>query len=117
MIGKVPPVTSGQNSKTDPTVKIAPSANKDVRRFFLQALRTRAYSKNKIISFPEVKRILSWWRVQKQERDELLYDLRDEGFLEIIPFHGIRIKPAESGERDDKEEKHEVFNQNKKEER
>ncbi len=110
MKGKAPPVTSGQNSNIDSNVKIVPSANKDVRRIFLQALRTRAYSKNKIIPFPEVKRILSWWRVQKQERDELLYDLKDEGFLEIIPFHGIRIKPAadikkaEGGEREEKKE-------------
>lgn len=45
-----------------------------------------------IVSFPEVSRVLSWWRIRKHERDVLLYDLQQEGYLKIIPYHGIMLK-------------------------
>jgi hypothetical protein len=66
--------------------------NKDVRSKFLHALRNRTYQKNRIIPFPEISRILSWWRIRKEERDDILFELQEQGYLKIVPFHGVILR-------------------------
>lgn len=78
-------------------VQIVPTAHKTPREKVLNALRTRAFRKNKIISFPEVRRVLSWYQYGKEERDELLYELQEEGLIRIIPFHGLILEDVERG--------------------
>jgi hypothetical protein len=76
------------------------AANKTQRHKILLALETRGIWRNSILPFPEVKRVLSWFRLGKETRDELLHDLRERGIIEIIPYHGIKIlkKSCQEGE-------------------
>ena len=75
-----------------PTNQTILSANEGVRSKLTRALKDRTYNKNGIIPFPEVSRVWSWWRVSKEERDELLYELQQDGYLRIIPYHGVRLE-------------------------
>jgi hypothetical protein len=88
------PGSNGHNSIVGFTnLKMDLSAIKSVvHSKFLHALKTRAYNRNGIVSFPEVSRVSSWWGIRKHERDMLLYDLQQEGYLKIIPYHGIMLE-------------------------
>lgn len=89
-------ITSGQNSEgafTDNKTDF--SANQDVRYKFLKALRTRTYAKNKIISFKEAGRVLSWYRVGKDDMHDLLYELQQAGYLKVVPDHGIILEEGQ----------------------
>jgi hypothetical protein len=88
---------NGQNSEgAFPDNKTLFTAYKDERSKYLHALRTRTYAKNKIISFPEVNRVLGWYKIRKAERDELLYGLQQDGYLKIVPYHGVILEEGQS---------------------
>lgn len=67
-----------------------PVSNIELR--LIHALRTRAFRKKKLISFPEVERVLSYWRFRKFQRDELLHSLEEAGQIRIISFQGIILE-------------------------
>ena len=69
-----------------------PTANKPFHLDILHALHTRARKKNKIIPFPEAFRILSWWKIRKEERFDVLGDLQQAGFLRLVMGHGIILE-------------------------
>ncbi len=51
--------------------------------------------KNGIIPFPEVYHILSsMLHLGKEEALEVFEELKETGWVEVVPFHGIRIKPG-----------------------
>lgn len=58
----------------------------------LQVLRTRTYHKGRIIPFNEVERIWSWFRIRKDERDRLIFELQQEGILRVVPYQGIILQ-------------------------
>lgn len=66
-----------------------------VREKVVFALKTRAEKKKNVISFSEVRRVLSWYHFRKPEREELLYELKEEGIIRIVPFHGIVFRDAD----------------------
>ncbi len=71
---------------------IIPSANKSLDYTkFLIALKTRAFKRNGIIPFPEVSRVLSWYRFGKKDQDILLYEFERLELIEVVPYHGIRL--------------------------
>lgn len=89
-------ITSGQNSEGAFTEnKTVFAGNKTETSKFLNALRTRTYAKNKIIPFPEISRVLSWWRIKKDERDDILYSLQQEGYLKVVPFRGVILEEGQ----------------------
>lgn len=65
-------------------------ANKNVGKF-LNALETRAFRRGDIISFPEVRRVLSWYRFRKENLEDLFNEFKRLGLIEIVPYHGIRL--------------------------
>ncbi len=65
---------------------IDPRANKT---YLLKVLEKRAIRRKNIITFPEINRCFSWFRVRKSERDSILYDLQIEGKIKLVPYHGI----------------------------
>ncbi len=77
--------------------KIITTTNKDVRSKFLRALRTRTFcqGKTRIISFKEAGRVLSYYRVTKEEMHELLFEWQREGLVKIVPFHGVVLMEGE----------------------
>lgn len=88
-----PPACYGQISEVSVSNnETVLEANEAVIPKLLHALRTRAHSKNNIIPFPEVSRIMSWWRITKKERDTILYILKQKGILKIVAFHGIILE-------------------------
>ena len=47
---------------------------------------------SKIIRFPEVfNKLCSTFSITKEESWEILFMFRDLGFIEIVPYQGIRI--------------------------
>lgn len=59
----------------------------------LTELEKRAEKRNSIIPFPEYNRILTWFfHCTKLEREMLLQELRGLNLVEIVPFHGLRLK-------------------------
>lgn len=89
MRGKLPPIVHRQQEN----IMINESrANKPPIEKVLLALRTRAVRKNRIIPFPEVRRVMSWFHFGKHEQDTLLFKLCKEGILKIVAFHGIIIE-------------------------
>lgn len=66
--------------------------HKDVGLIFLEVLRDRAYTNREVISFPEARRVLSWYRVGRYEFNELLNDWQRSGYIKIVPFRGLIIK-------------------------
>jgi hypothetical protein len=88
-----PPLTRGQNSDGLNNRGMVPSANKSAPLLKIKvALKTRTVRKNKIISFKEAKRVMSWYQISKKECFKLLEELKEEGFLEISRYHGVKIK-------------------------
>jgi hypothetical protein len=56
-----------------------------------------ANPKSGIIRFPKIfKRLCESFQIQKEYVWQLLYCLRDLGYLEIVPFQGVRIKNDKS---------------------
>jgi len=52
--------------------------------------------KKEIIPFPEVfSKLCSNFSITKKECWELLYLIKEFGFIEIVPFHGIKIVKKE----------------------
>jgi Mn-dependent DtxR family transcriptional regulator len=53
-------------------------------------------TKGGIIRFPDVFLAFSWQlRLKKRESKALLRELEDLGLIEVIPFHGIRLRERE----------------------
>lgn len=51
--------------------------------------------KNGIIPFPEAYCILSsMLHLGKDEATEVFEELKENGWIEVVPYHGIRIKPG-----------------------
>jgi|GEM_PF-5691458 len=65
----------------------------------LDSLENRAVRRGTIIPFPEVARVLSWFRFRRRDMHTVLPAMREAGLIEIIPFHGVRLvrKGAEAG--------------------
>jgi len=88
-------ITSGQTSNGVTKCKTVFGANKTETLKFLNALGSRTYNKNGIIPFPEISRVLSWWRIRKEERDDILYNLQQEGYLKVVPFRGVILEEGQ----------------------
>ncbi len=59
----------------------------------LTELENRAEKRNSIIPFPEINRILTWlFHCNKQERERVEEELRELGMVEVVAFHGWRIR-------------------------
>lgn len=52
----------------------------------------RSFKKNGLIPFHEVSRILSYWRIRKYQRDELLHALEKSGKIRIVNYEGIILQ-------------------------
>lgn len=53
---------------------------------------------NSIIPFPVINQSLTWlFHCNKQEREEVLNELRAQKLIDIIPFHGIRLLNPTAG--------------------
>jgi len=88
-----PPAGTGENSNDGFTnAQSVFKGNKTETSKFLHALRTRTYSKHRIIPFPEVSRVLSWWRIRKEARDDILFALQEEGYLKIVNYRGVILE-------------------------
>jgi hypothetical protein len=84
------PVTSGHDSKQGGLV--TPVKDEPGNKTLLGVIQRRAYKRGEIIPFPEISRILSWYRIRRTERETFLYDWKEAGLIEVVPFHGIIIK-------------------------
>ena len=59
---------------------------------FKRLIELKNSSKTEIIPFPSVfQKLCSSFSIPKQECWNLLFMLRDMNFIEIVPFHGIKI--------------------------
>lgn len=48
--------------------------------------------KNRIVPFPQIHHTLStMFHLSKQDSKKVLYELKEAGLLEIVPYHGIRL--------------------------
>jgi hypothetical protein len=71
-------------------------ANKD-RAFGLYGLAferiKQCKSNNSIIAFPDVfEKLCRSFSIKKKEAWELIFVLRDFGFIEVVRFHGVIVK-------------------------
>jgi hypothetical protein len=58
----------------------------------MMILELEWFSKN-VISFPIVyKKVCPALHIRKNEARVILYKLKEKGYIEVFPFHGIRIK-------------------------
>jgi len=58
----------------------------------IKALDKINMKRNAIIPFPEVNRVMSWmFHCGKDDRQMLISELEGLGFVEVVPFHGIKI--------------------------
>lgn len=49
-------------------------------------------SEKKVLRFPEVYHTLSWlFHLKRSEAFAFLKELQDEGYIRIVPFHGIEL--------------------------
>lgn len=62
----------------------------------LHAFRTRTEKKTEIIPFPELSKVLSWWKIRKDERFDILFALQKAGFLKIVAGHGVILEKQNS---------------------
>lgn len=62
--------------------------------YFIQSHAERkGYKKNGIIPFPEIYQTLTTMlHLGKEDAIKVFDELKEAGLLEIVPFHGIRIK-------------------------
>lgn len=59
----------------------------------IRELDARSQKRNGIVPFPEYNRILTWlFHCTKLEREMLLQELRELNLVDIVPFHGLKIK-------------------------
>lgn len=59
----------------------------------IREMDARSQKRNDIIPFPEYNRILTWFfHSAKKDREMILDELRELNLIEIVPFHGIKIK-------------------------
>ncbi|MBU0466932.1 MAG: hypothetical protein KJ718_00960 [Nanoarchaeota archaeon] len=60
---------------------------------FLERLeKAKASCKKEIIPFPKVfEKLCLNFSITKKQCWEILFILRDTGFIEIVPFHGVKI--------------------------
>lgn len=64
----------------------------DLNEFAFQKLKEIKSSKNNIISFPNIRtKICTHFSIKKELCWKLLRDFRNEGKIEIVRFHGVRI--------------------------
>lgn len=66
-------------------------ANKSYVVRFLRKLQEHSKAGNHIIGFPDCNLVYSWVRPRKGERRVSLQDIQRMGYIEIIPYHGIRV--------------------------
>jgi len=60
--------------------------------FFKRLEELKEQCKKDIIPFPILfKRLCGSFRITKKECWSVLFLLRDIGFIEVVPFHGIKI--------------------------
>lgn len=52
------------------------------------------HGKNGIVPFPALYHALSWYHLDKEEAIKVFDGLRDAGYIEIIAYHGIRLKSS-----------------------
>jgi len=53
----------------------------------------RRHSKSVILPFPVIfQKLCACFSITKKECWEVLFIIRDAGFIEIVPFHGIKLK-------------------------
>ncbi len=63
-------------------------------------LTRRTYNRRGIIPFPEVNRVLGpVFHANKEARQEILFELRQQGLIEVVPFRGIKILGNSDGTR------------------
>ena len=49
----------------------------------------------KIIQYPEIFSIFSWYKIKKQEVRRILVELEKSGKIKNVPFHGVRFVGGE----------------------
>lgn len=59
----------------------------------LKRLRELYFKKGRVIPFPDVfARICPIFCIPKEEAWAVLRSMEDKGLIEIVPYHGVRIK-------------------------
>ena len=77
--------------KNEPTVYKLESGSV-LHAKIVKALDEKTIKRNSIIPFPEVNRVMSWlFHCGRDDRVILIWELERLGFIETIPYHGIRL--------------------------
>ena len=76
------------------TPKVIPMAKPGLYGIFFRRLKEmRESSNSEIIRFPSVfKKLCRNFSISKEECWFVLFTLREFGLIEIVPYHGIKIK-------------------------
>lgn len=61
----------------------------------LNTLRFRTLKEKELVTFPEVSRVFSFWRIRRYQRNALLHSLEQRGKIRIIDYKGIIVNDAE----------------------
>lgn len=90
-IGRGSPI--GQNERTLLIQYYAPNANKNALLVqMLNAILSRTAPEKGVVRFPFVHAVLGRnYHLNKNERYFFIGEMRREGLIKIIPFHGIKI--------------------------
>lgn len=95
--GEACAITSGVATSSNHNDSLSPGVYKSEHSSVLHTKIIKALDKidikrNAIIPFPEVNRVMSWmFHCGKNDRQILISELERLGFVEVVPFHGIRI--------------------------
>ncbi len=83
------------------------TANKEDSIFLkkiVDALQTKTIKRNGIIPFPEVNCVLGRvFHFNYEARHHVLFELQKRRLIELVPYHGIRLRSACSGSHEEVE--------------
>ena len=95
--GEACAITSGATRSNNHHDSLSPGVYKSEHSSVLHTKIIKALDKidmkrNAIIPFPEVNRVMSWmFHCGRSDRQILISELERLGFVEVVPFHGIKI--------------------------
>ncbi|MBU3904623.1 MAG: hypothetical protein KJ906_00535 [Nanoarchaeota archaeon] len=63
-----------------------------IEKMALQRISKLSKNNSGIIKFPNVfYKLCSSFQIPKEQAWEILHKLSDEGYIDIVPYHGVRI--------------------------
>ncbi len=95
--GEACAITSGATMSNNHNDPLSPGVYKSehssvLHKKIIKALDKIDMKRNAIIPFPEVNRVMSWmFHCGRNDRQILISELERLGFVEVVPFHGIKI--------------------------